>query len=159
MTRFCQVIYDLPFYDLDPVTLDRDEAFELGLGDDERELYNQILKRDSEQFMSDMRRIFRDVTGQSGESLSYGALAAEIEHKSVPADVAAARARLSRERADGSVASGEEKQLPIERFFRLGLAAGDTHERNVAAALGAARARLVRDRRFVVVWSEGCPHN
>jgi hypothetical protein len=44
----------------------------------------------------------------------------------------------------------------VERFFRLGLNAGDAFEREVRTRLGADKAKLVRNHHFQVVWSEGC---
>jgi hypothetical protein len=158
MAQRCQVTYDLPLYDLSPALLSDGDAAAAGLSDSERQAYNALLQRHSDTFMGEVRALHQELTGQPGGELAYRALEAEIFNKSIPDHVAAARARLSAERAGQAVApSAAEVRPPVERFLRLGLATADAFEADVLHIVGAERARALRRTRFQVVWSQGCP--
>jgi len=145
MAKDCEIRFDIPGYGIEPRLMTDKLAEADHLSTDDRAIYDQTVRKESERYMTALRGLYRELTGDGGDNLDARALYMEIMHKSPTSDHAAARKRLAEERA-GMVAPPTDvtRESVIDRLFRLQIGAGNTLERLLAAELGADKAHQIR---------------
>jgi hypothetical protein len=145
MAKHCAVHFDLPGYGIEP-RLMTDKLASLGnLSADDRAVYDQIVRQENDRYMTALRELYRELTGEPGDSLDARAMATEIQQKSPVSDGIAARKRIAEERAGIAAPPANTRTLSvIERLFRLETSAGDTLEQLLAAELGPDKAHRIR---------------
>jgi hypothetical protein len=147
MAAQCELRLQLPPFGPagEPALLEAGEARELGFSDDERRRYNELLSATSDAHRTALAAIYKEITGDSGERLTIGALDAELRAKSVPGELSAARKRYAEERA-GLATPDPAHATPVDRYVRLQAGAWEDFEGKLAALVGADKARATRER-------------
>jgi hypothetical protein len=151
MAEKCEVRFDLPQFGLNPPKIPARQAAAMGISDDQRIAMESVLGRMNSQYMSTVRGLYVEVTGDTAgaDNLEPLAMVNEMEHKSPPGSSSAARKRVALERA-GKVAPPADPQAgpAIERLMRYVLGVSDDTERELAAVVGAEKAAVLRDKGF-----------
>lgn len=147
MAKACEIRFDVPGYGVEPRLMDPKLAKAANLSDADRAIYDQTLRKESDQYMTALRALYQELGGDAGDNLNAGALFMEILHKSPSADYEAARKQLAEERA-GMIAPpadpSSHSRSVIERMLRLQATAGNSLEQLLAAQLGATKAHEIR---------------
>jgi hypothetical protein len=129
-----------------------------GLTESERAAVADVVRRQQPAYESELRALYRELTGEDGEALDVLTLSVEILQKSPAADIASARQRVAAERAGIRPAPASRKSGTVmERYFRLAIVAGDSFHLVLADAIGADRARAFRRTWGMVNLGPGCP--
>jgi hypothetical protein len=143
----CALRYDVPPVGDRPALLDEEHARALGIEPAEARVYDRVLAEENERFLSAMRTLYLEATGDTEgvRVLGVWSLRQEIAAKAIPEDRSEAHRRLSLERA-GLLRPPEDptERSPYERLLRLMIAAGDEFEQGLSAELGPARAHELR---------------
>jgi len=151
MAQSCEIRFDLPSFDIEAPQLGPKQAEKLGLSDEEMGPVNQMLKRENDRYMKELRALYLEATGDTTgvETLQPMALGMEIQHKSNERDNSLARRRLDLERAGKLAPPADVSKLPvIDRYFRLVTTIGDRVESELGKIIGPERAHAAREEGF-----------
>ncbi len=151
MAQSCEIRFDLPSFDVEAPQLGPKQADKLGLSDEEQGPVNQMLKRENDRYMKDLRALYLEATGDTTgvETLQPMAMGMEIQHKSNERDNSLARRRLDLERAGKLAPPADLNKMPvIDRYFRLVTGVGDRVESELGKIIGPERARAAREEGF-----------
>ncbi|HZS37062.1 MAG TPA: hypothetical protein VFF06_09550 [Polyangia bacterium] len=164
LAKDCKLKWDAPHVGVEPQTLDKKLAAELGLSDQDRAAYDRVSADMNARVTAQLRALYVELTGDKtgADTLTPHALEAEIYAKSRQKDLRDVYYRMSRERAGlmpppADVSSAQ----PIERMQRLMSGLGDTFEADLAQAIGPDHAHALRNQHggwsSRSVSSYGCP--
>lgn len=147
MAQHCEVRVDMP--QLDGPPWGAREAKGLHLAGDQQEQVAAAVNKVREEAIAQLRALYVEATGDTGgaQSLAPTTLGQELLHKSRPAEVDAARARVARERAglEQPPADAAAGTIP-ERYFRYLVTIGDSVQHGLEPIVGAVQAGEIRDR-------------
>jgi hypothetical protein len=155
LAKTCTIRFDEPFYHGQARQLDPKRAGKAGLTEDERARYNQVLTKLRDEYVVQVRALYREATGERGDNLDTAAIEEEIRAKSSHDD--GLNKQLAEERAGLATPRDTNLQTPGERLVRLQMASGDLLEQAAASEIGAAKARAVRELGGSVSQHSGCP--
>ena len=122
---------------------------ELDVSAAEAEIIRDSRVRMAQRTNDEIRRLYLEITGDSrlAQSLSIGAMKAEINAKAPEGEGQRVYQRLAAERAGlRPPPTSPAGQSAFERLERLETGVGDAHERDLAAELGPTRARELREK-------------
>lgn len=149
MAHNCEVRIDTPPLDNEKWKLSPDLGAWLHLSEDQQPRVAAAVNKVRDEAIARLRALYLEATGDAGgaQSLAPMTLPQEILHKSRPAEVDAARARVARERAgiDAAPPDPDSGTIP-ERYFRYMVTVGDSLQRELEPAVGASQAGVIRDR-------------
>jgi hypothetical protein len=149
MAKSCEARFDMPGFDLEAPQLSAKQADKLGLADDELGPVNEMLKRENDHYLKELRALYVEATGdtQGVETLQPMAMGMEIQHKSNDPDSSAARRRIDLERAGQVAPPADLSKMPvIDRYFRLVMSEGDRVQAELGKIVGPERAQELREK-------------
>jgi hypothetical protein len=149
MAKSCEARFDMPSFDLEAPQLGAKQAEKLGLADEELGAVNEMLKRENDRYLKELRALYLEATGdtQGVDVLQPMAMGMEIQHKSNGRDSSTARRRIDLERAGTLAPPADVSKMPvIDRYFRLVTSIGDRIEQELAKIVGPERARAMREK-------------
>ncbi|MCA1825314.1 MAG: hypothetical protein ABR567_06825 [Myxococcales bacterium] len=163
MARNCEVRVDLLPLSREPFKLGPDLSAQLHLSEDEQARVNATVNDLAKETIARLRALYVEATGDvaGADNLEPFSLQREILHKSPEPVIAAARARVARERAGLETPPADPRAGSIpERLFRYLITVNDTLQHSLEPELGAQQAAAVRDR---LSWSRmnmsGCAND
>ncbi|MGE0872303.1 MAG: FecR domain-containing protein [Kofleriaceae bacterium] len=157
----CSVPFDVP--PTTGSTMD-EQLLEIGLTEtkfspEERATVIRVIEALQPAYEAELRALYSETTGESGDSLDLLTLMIEIVQKTPDDQIAAAQMKVSRERAGMTSPPADPSKAPVpERFFRLGITAGDRFERALARELPPARVRELRGYWGILNFGSSCPN-
>jgi hypothetical protein len=160
LARECDVPFDLPpLPGSTLMDLLLDQSFDkTHFTDAERKAVMRVSDGWQPAFETELRGLYRELTGEAGDSLDPFTIVMEIVQKSTATEILAAQQVVSQERAGLRSPPADAKSGSImERLFRLGIKAGDEFERALARAIPASRAREFRRTWGEINVGPGCP--
>jgi hypothetical protein len=149
MAKSCEARFDMPGFDLEAPQLGPKQAEKLGLADDELAPVNEMLKRENDHYLKELRALYIEATGdtQGVETLQPMAMGMEIQHKSNERDNSTARRRIDLERAGQVAPPADLSKMPvIDRYFRLVMSEGDRVQAELGKIIGPERAQEMREK-------------
>jgi hypothetical protein len=151
MATRCEVRFDNPGFGLEPPLLSSKDAARKGFSEQERDSINSLIKAENAAYVTTMRALYVEVTGDSAgvDALDVRAMEQEIQGKSTALDSATARRRIALEHAGQEAPpQGASAGPAIERYFRLVVSEGDVFEKQLAQIIGTERARSFREESY-----------
>ncbi len=125
---------------------------------DERAAVVRVIERTQPAYQEGLRKLYAELTGESGAALDPMALILEITSKSPAADTSVAFKRVATERLAGVVRpTADAKSSVVERYVRFSIASANAFESQLAGEIGNDRARAFRRTWGMVNLAPGCP--
>ena len=149
MARHCEVRIDMPPLEGDKWKLTPSEGARLHLAEDQQPRVAAAVNKVRDDAIARLRALYLEATGDAGgaQVLAPMTLGQELLHKSLPAEVEAARARVARERAGIDPPPSEPGAGTVpERYFRYMTTIGDAVQHELEPIVGATQAGIIRDR-------------
>jgi hypothetical protein len=117
-----------------------------------------VIERLQPAYETELRALYTELTGDPGEALDPLTLIMELIQKSTPAQISAAQKVVAEERAGLRPPPADPRSAPIiERYFRIGITAGDDFARALTRELPSSRVREFRHTWGIVNLGPSCP--